>query len=53
MMYGPALILFRLICIGMTVICPADATSTAKDISYVIQDCAVFIFLSARLLFVT
>jgi len=53
MMYGPALILFRVIWNGMTVICPADITRTAKDISYVLQYCAVFIFLSVQLFFVT
>ena len=37
----------------MTVICPTDITRTAKDISYVIQYSAVFIFASAQLFFVT
>lgn len=53
MMYGPALILFRVIWNGMTLICLADIARTAKDISYVIQCCAVFIFLSVQLFFVT
>lgn len=52
-MYGPALIPFRVVWNGMTVICPADITRTLKDINYAIQYSTVFIFPSVQLFFVT